>query len=106
MTGMERPQFTLIRSLLVMAIIAGLVVVTFGFDFGRKPRPGTNDDVTGMYISFAGASLIGVSTGLLLRRPKLAAVLVVLSPIIYFVLLVTVIWWWIIAHAIWSRLLE
>ena len=100
---MERPQFLLTRSLLVMTIIGGLVVVILGFDFGRKPRPGTNDDLTGLVISSAGASLIGLSTGLLLRRPKLAVGLVVLSPIIYFALLVTVVWWVIIAHAIWVR---
>ena len=100
---MNRPPFTFTRALLVVAIHVGLLVVILGFDFGRKPRPSTNDDLTGLCISSAGASLIGLSTGLLLRRPKLAVGLVVLSPIIYFALLVTIVWWVIIAHAIWIR---
>jgi hypothetical protein len=101
---MKRPPFTFARSLLVMAILVGLLVVVLGFDFGRKPRPNTNDDLTGLCISFVGASLVGLSTGLLLRRPKLAAALVFLSPVIYFVLVVAIVWGWVIGRAIWVGL--
>jgi hypothetical protein len=101
---MKRPPFTLTRSLLVLGILVGLLVVILGFDFGRKPRPNTNDDLTGLCISFAGASLVGLSTGLLLCRPNLAAALVLLSPIVYFALLVAVYWGWIIGRGIWLSL--
>ena len=79
----------------------GLAVVVYGFNFGRKPRPNTNDGVTGVLISSLGSALVGTGVGLLSRRPKLTASLAVAFAFLYLPVLSAALWTCIFAYSIW-----
>jgi len=89
------------RLLLVVVVVAtGAAIVAYGFNFGAKPRPGTNDDATGVAISSFGSALIGLGIGLRSRNPKLIATLPVAFALAYLPCVSALIWTYIILLAI------
>jgi hypothetical protein len=81
------------RLLLVAVMVAiGAAIVVYGFNFGRKPRPGTHDDITGVVISSIGSALVGLGVGLRTRNPKLTATLPVVFALAYLPCLSAILW--------------
>jgi hypothetical protein len=85
----------------VLLVVIGAAIVAYGFNFGRKPRPNTNDDITGITISSLGSALIGLGVGLHSKNPKLIRMLPFVFALAYLPFAASVIWTGIVFYAIW-----